>query len=186
MNKIILAVIISLMCSLTFSSNLKSCAFADTIIVKPGHPDSVVTEQGAFVNGSDTTSECDIYLANRSLLKNVRMVSITDSSLVIMKDSVRRVINAGDIKKIVFFAGSGFLKGAAIGMGISLGLFGTVGGLYGNVGIGLLVGLLTGLPAALFTGLIGAFAEEPDVYYFTKMNTANKIKRIRYIMDKHK
>jgi len=181
----ILSLILFLSGSFAYSSNYTG-VFPDTIIVKPGNADSVITDLGYFIKGTDTTSECDIFLSTRSLLKNVRMVSITDSSLMIVKDSVWRVINVSEIRKIVFFAGSGFWKGASIGMGISLAVCGTIGGLYGNFGYGFLFGLMTGLPVALFTGLIGAFAEQPDVYYFSKMNTRNKIRRIRYIMEKHK
>lgn len=169
-----------------FVSNVNACTLPDTIIVKSSSPDSVISEQGTFVNGSDTTSECDIYLKSRSLLKNVRMVSLNDSDLVIMKDSVRRVVNAGDVMKIVFTAGAGFWKGALIGMGIPVVVFTTIGVLTGYPGYGIIYGLATGLPLALLGGLIGAFADKDEVYYLTKMNTQNKIKRIRYIMSKHK
>ena len=186
MSRLTTGIYLFLICFAIIGGNVHASTFSDTIIVKSSLPDSVISEQGSFVNGSDTTGECDVYLKNRSLLKNVRMVSLSDSSLVIMKDSVRRVINAADVMKIVFTAGAGFWKGALIGMGISVGVFTAIGALSGYPGLGIVYGLVTGLPVALLGGLIGAFADKDEVYYLTKMNTRNKIKRIRYIMSLHK
>src|SRR5437667_3190395 len=120
MNKTISRSILFLIFISSLLYNLHACCLPDTILIKSNGPDSVISNPELFVNGSDTTDECDIYLTNSSLLKNVRIAGMKDSEIVIMKDSVRRVINAADIKKIVFRAGAGFWKGALIGMGISL------------------------------------------------------------------
>lgn len=188
MNKIIYGLIFLLTVS-SFNNNLQALSFPDTIVVKRGQPDSVISGNYIATSGADTSDECDVYLKNRSLLKEVRMVSVNDSNLLVIKDSVRRVLNTTDVMKIVFRGGAGFVKGAIFGMGLSLGVWGTIGATTSGsngFGVGLAVGLIYGLPAVLVGGFVGVLADRDDVYYLMHMKNTNKIKRIKYIISKHK
>jgi len=189
MNKIICGILFFLLCVSLFENNLYAFSLPDTIVIKRGLPDSVITNQRFTGTANDTTDECDIYLKNRSLLKDVKMVSITDTNLLVVKDSVQRVVNSKEVMKIVFKAGGGFWRGALFGMGLSLAVWGTIGATSGfseGFGYGILVGLVFGVPVALVGGLVGAFADKDDVYYLVHMQNENKSKRIKYIMGKHK
>lgn len=135
------------------------------------------------------TDECDIYLKNRSLYKEVNILSLTDSTLRIDKKGVIKVIDVNQINKIKFRGASGFWSGALIGAGIS-----TFGWLITGIAAGesalpfvLLYAGLTFLPSGLVGGLVGLMvAPEDELYDVSGGNPKAKLKRLRYIIDGHK
>ncbi len=140
-----------------------------------------------IINGP--TDECDVYLRNRSLMKEVSIIKMADSTVYFAKDGVTRNIHINEINKIRFAGPSGFWTGAAVGAGISF---------LGWTFIGLafadkehfdeifLVGLAGGIPCGLVGGLIGLIFEKDNAFYdLSSGNPRARLKRLRYIIGKH-
>jgi hypothetical protein len=140
-----------------------------------------------FKNGP--TYDCDIYLKNRSLLKEVSIVKLNDSTVVLSKNGVRRNVNIAELNKIRFSGPSGFWTGAAIAAGISIAGWTFVGLAFGEgkyTGDIFLVGLIGAIPCGLVGGLVGLLFDREDTFYdFSSGNPKAKLKRLRYIIDKH-
>ncbi len=140
------------------------------------------------------TKECDLYLKAGTLLKDVKLVSATDSSVFAIKDVYSRNVNNSDIRKIVFKPaapfGYGFLIGSAIGFVAGfLPLAFAEGGGHPDIsgpGAGLIFGLILAIPTGLVGGLIGLVVASDDVYYFDKGYSITKNKRLKYVMHKHR
>lgn len=134
------------------------------------------------------TDDCDIFLTNRSALKNVSLVALKGSFLVVDKEGIKKELNVQNINKIKFSSGSGFWLGAAIGTGVSLVGWTLIGLAFGGeVSVyGITIGLIYALPSGLVGGLIGLiFDRDDELYDIAGGNPKAKLKRLRYIIDKH-
>ncbi|MCI0448242.1 MAG: hypothetical protein L0Y79_00455 [Chlorobi bacterium] len=143
---------------------------------------------------SDTTEKCNLYLSGGKLLKDVKLIYQSDSTLLALKESKARVIKIEDVRKIVFTAGSGFWKGFLIGDAVGLGsglLFGILissdEGSFFKAGFGEVLGFgfIFALPAGLAGGVIGAIADRDVSYTLPDGYSVTKAKRVQYIIKKH-
>jgi len=135
------------------------------------------------------TDECDIFLKDRSKLIDVPIVGLIDSSIKIEFADNYKYINVKNINKIIFRKKSDFWPGALVGAAISFTYWAFVSSAaHDNEGKGwaMLFGFLSIVPAGLVGGLIG-IATTPDdyIYDFSRGNPDAKLKRLRYIIDKH-
>ncbi len=145
------------------------------------------------VDRIDTTTECDVYFDNKSVLTDVKLIVDTDSTLKALRNDNSKIINIAGIRKIVFKTpapfGNGYLYGSAVGFGIgffSLAFASNSGEWHiGGIGPGLVFGFILSIPTGLIGGVIGVLAAADDVYLFDSGNTLVKIKRIRFTMEKH-
>jgi hypothetical protein len=134
------------------------------------------------------TNECDVFLKDRSSLKNVSLVKLSGNSLFVVKDGIRKKIEAQDINKIRFPGSSGFWTGAVVGTGASLAAWTFViiafrGEFTPNI---IAYELLFSLPAGLVGGLIGLiFSTNDEVYDISGGNPNARLKRLKYIIEKH-
>ena len=150
-------------------------------------------EEYQFETFIDTTDECDVYLEGRSLLKDVRLLYESDSTLIAIKKLSTRNIKYADIRKIVFKPnapfGYGFLYGGGIGFlsGFLAFAFAEGGGHpdFSGPGVGIIAGLILAVPTGLVGGLVGLLVARDDIYNFDKGSSSSKVKRIKYIMKKH-
>lgn len=141
----------------------------------------------------DTTDKCDIYLHDRSVMKDVLLIIDTDSTLKVIKENRTKIISIAGIRKIVFKVsapfGKGYLFGSAIGffIGFIPLAFSEGGGHpdFSGVGTGILFGLLCSIPAGLVGGVVGVLTAADDVYLFDNGIYPAKIKRIHHAMSKH-
>lgn len=141
----------------------------------------------------DTTDKCDIYLHDRSVMKDVLLIIDTDSTLKVIKENRTKIISIAGIRKIVFKVsapfGKGYLFGSAIGffIGFIPLAFSEGGGHpdFSGVGPGILFGLLCSIPAGLVGGVVGVLTAADDVYLFDNGIYPAKIKRIHHAMSKH-
>jgi len=149
----------------------------------------------------DTTIECDIYMIDRSLYKNVNIIRSEDSVVVLLKENTRRNIDLYAINKIVFTE-SGLWRGVGIGAGIGFGL-GFLTGMFAlstfsfegtrefDFGRGLSFGFMTGVIMAIPSGVIGGFigsltGDKRTVYDMSGVNRELKLKRLRYIIEENR
>lgn len=141
----------------------------------------------------DASAECDVYLINGIILKDVNLALAGDSSLYAYKELAKREIPYSDITRIVFKPSAPFWKGylAGASFGFLAGFiplaFSKGGGHpdFSGPGAGLIVGLIFSVPAGLIGGAVGVLAAYDDVYNFRAGVTRSKIKRIKYIILKH-
>lgn len=141
----------------------------------------------------DTTDKCDIYLHDRSVMKDVLLIIDTDSTLKVIEENRTKLISIAGIRKIVFKVsapfGKGYLFGSAIGffIGFIPLAFSEGGGHpdFSGVGPGILFGLLCSIPAGLVGGVVGVLTAADDVYLFDNGIYPAKIKRIHHAMSKH-
>ncbi len=150
-----------------------------------------------FVSSDSITigkiKECNVFLKNSSELRDVRLVSIGDSTLTIDREGFEKVLMINDIQKIQF-RNPAFLTGAGIGFLGSVAIWGIIGlasfGGDGHMSLpreaGFVIGLVLGIPTAVITGIIAGFATPDDEYYFYGNNIEAKKKRLRYIIKKQK
>lgn len=142
---------------------------------------------------TDTTEECDIYMNDKSVLKDVKLITAGDSTIKIVKENRSKLINIAGIRKIVFKTsapfGKGYLAGSLIGFAIGFFPFALAKGGghpdFSGFGIGVLVGLACSIPGGLIGGVIGVLTAADDVYLFNKGIYPAKIKRIKFAMEKH-
>ena len=151
---------------------------------------------GKFISKEDvqdTTNECDVYLNKGSLLKDVRLLSCSDSNISIIKDKKQREVPVSLVRKITFIE-PGFLKGFIIGAGIGfasgllLGLTWPENSEMGNPNFGesMMLGMIFSIPTGLIGGIIGAITKTDQVYLLSTGYSSMKVKRINYIIEKHK
>lgn len=140
----------------------------------------------------DTTDECDIYLDNKIAYKDVKLISITDTTIKLVKEDRVKIINIAGIRKIVFKPsapfGKGFLYGASVGFAFgffALAFHDSHGENIGGIGPGVVFGLICAIPTGLVGGVIGVLISSDDIYLFDNGITPAKIKRIKYAMEKH-
>jgi len=135
------------------------------------------------------TNECEIYLKNRTLFKNVLITGLNDSILSIEKGGVRKKINVFEVNKIKFKSEWTFWDGALMGSGIPLALFilFTSFGDRDNDSYGYVVVFSLGaiIPAGVIGGVLGILLQKDDLYDFSSANPKAKLKRIKYIIHKH-
>ncbi len=141
----------------------------------------------------DTTEECDIYMDNKSVLKDVKLIIDSDSTLKTVKENKTKIIGIAGIRKIVFKPSAPFWKGYLYGsltgfvIGFTPVAFSKGGGHpdFSGVGVGVIFGLVLSIPSGLIGGVIGVLAATDDVYLFDNGIYPAKIKRIKYAMGKH-
>jgi hypothetical protein len=141
----------------------------------------------------DTTGECDIYMSDKTLLKDVKLILDTDSTLITLKQKRSKTINISGIRKIVFKQsapfGTGYFYGSVIGfaLGFMTLAFSPGGGHpdFSGIGPGLILGLVTSIPFGLVGGLISSLTASDDTYLFDEGLYPAKINRIRYLIEKH-
>jgi hypothetical protein len=135
------------------------------------------------------TDECDIFMKDRTGRYDVSILSLIDSSLKIEEGGNYDFINVNNINKIKFQKRTDFWAGAVIGAGISFTYFAFAAfRAHDNEGRGWNTGfaLLSIVPAGLVGGLIGiASTPDDDLYDFSQGNPNAKMKRLRYIIEKH-
>ena len=164
--------------NLRISGNTKSTRFFSGLIFE----DSTITD----FNGK--TEECTVYLKNRSYLKDVSMIKLTGSSLFVVKKGISKKIDVQDINKIVFPGKSGFWTGAIIGTAISAAAWTLlVIAFHGEFSANTVTGVIIySLPGGLLGGLIGLIFSSNDVVYDISGGNPNaRMKRLKYIMQKH-
>ena len=157
-------------------------------------PESIIKEieKDDFVKDF-VSEECDVYLADKSLLKDVNLLILSDSSFYAVKYAAKRVILISDIRKVVFKPVAPFWKGYLVGSlaGFAIGflpLAFTKGGGHPDIsgpGVGIVVGLILSIPAGLIGGVIHAFAAADEVYNFEQGYSFTKYKRLAYIIKNH-
>lgn len=141
----------------------------------------------------DTTEKCDIYMDNKSVLTDVKLIIDTDSTLKTVKDNRTKIIGIAGIRKIVFKPSAPFWKGYLYGSlaGFVIGftpLAFSKGGGHPDIsgfGAGLIFGLVLSIPSGLIGGVVGVLVSSDDVYLFDNGVYPAKIKRIKYAMGKH-
>jgi hypothetical protein len=158
-------------------------------LLKNNNPSKLArgSNTGFILSGSDTTEECNITLTEGFLLKNVRVLDPSDSSLTITKSMIDKSYPISHLDKIAF-ENHGFWKGFSYGLLGSVVLCGTVGLLTINGDAklaGFLIGFAMGIPTGMITGMISEFSSKNDVYDFRNINPDTKIKRLQYIIRKH-
>ena len=145
------------------------------------------SESGIVITKTD---ECNIFLKDRSKLTEVQITGLIDSTVKVETDDSFGYINIKNINKIIFPKSSDFLPGALIGAAISLTYWGFVS-MSTNSGSesqswAMFFGILSIVPGGLIGGLIGIAATPDDyVYDFSRWNPDAKLKRLRYIINKH-
>jgi hypothetical protein len=139
----------------------------------------------------DTTETCDVYLRNRTMLKDVELMLLNDSIIIVFKKKVKKEIRINDINAIKFKS-SGFWSGFGYGVVINVAvwtlaglIFPSEGEIRINAGVGFIFGLITAIPAGLIGGLIGAISASDVTYTFKGLNSSVKSKRVKYIIKKH-
>ncbi len=135
------------------------------------------------------TDECDIFMKNRLLYKDVRIVSLLRNEIRIDKNGIRKDIDVNQINKIKFSGPSGFWTGALIGAGVSsLGLIiaGIISPGKEAFGYALIYASVSLLPAGLVGGLIGLVtAPEDELYDISGGNPKARLKRLKYLIHEH-
>lgn len=141
----------------------------------------------------DTTNECDIYMTDRSVMKDVLLIVDSDSTIKVVKENRSKIVNIAGIRKIVFKAsapfGNGYLAGSVVGffIGFIPLAFSKGGGHpdFSGIGPGVILGLICSIPTGLIGGVIGVLTAYDDTYLFENGIYPAKIKRIRHAMSKH-
>lgn len=149
-------------------------------------------EEVTMYEESLTSDECDLYLGNKTVLSDVELRYLNDSTVLTKKDDKPMHVDISEIRKIVFKPAAPFGKGFLIGAGIGF-LAGFLPSLFiephpgewGGPGIGLIVGLILVLPSGVIGGVVGILTSSDDTYLFDKGITKAKINRLKYIIKKH-
>jgi hypothetical protein len=119
----------------------------------------------------------------------VIICGLRDSLVKIDKEGVNRYLNIKDINKIKFHRGSGFWTGALVGSAISFTFWAFIAFSAHDKeasGWAVMFGLISIVPAGIVGGIIGIAANPAnDMYDFSSGNPKAKLKRLRYIIDKH-
>ncbi len=135
------------------------------------------------------TDECDIFMKDRTSKYNVFITSLIDSALKIEEGGYYDFINVNNINKIKFHKGTDFWAGALVGAGISFTYFAFAAFRshdpeqeHWNTAFA----LMSIIPGGLVGGLIGIITTpDDDLYDFSHSNPNAKMKRLRYIIEKH-
>ncbi|MEO6694576.1 MAG: hypothetical protein ABIY50_04290 [Ignavibacteria bacterium] len=137
---------------------------------------------------SDTTYECTIVTASRSVYKDVNLYGLNDSSVKILKKGVTKEILISDIRTVKFNA-RGFGKGALIGGGIGFALgFITGGQHFGfsrkfQIGDGMLLGFITAIPFLLIGGGLGSLFAEDQFYDLSNLDLQKKKDKMSFLIS---
>lgn len=139
------------------------------------------------------SEECDVYLDDRSILKEVSLVGYSDTTFMAFKEPGKREVPYSQVRKITFKPsapfGKGYLIGSAVGFLIGfVPLAFSKGGGHPDIsgpGVGAIVGLLFSVPCGLVGGVIGLLSAQDEVYLFDQGAPPAKIKRINYLIEQH-
>ena len=141
----------------------------------------------------DTSDECDLYLDDRTVMNDVELVYLNDSTLQTIKQGIPKSVKVSGVRKIVFKPIAPFARGYIIGAGIgfaaaffSLAFVEPHGEQWGGPGVGLVFGFLLSVPSGLLGGVIGVLSSSEDIYLFESGITAAKSKRLKYIIEEHR
>lgn len=149
---------------------------------KVNHGDSLIR--------TEKTEECQIFLKNRSMFKDVSITGYSPSSIEIEKKNIRKLININEINRMKFEGSMGFWGGAAIGAGVSMAGWFIVGIAAKDdkaMPYALMFGLASIVPAGLIGGLVAVITGSSDITYdFSNANPDAKLKRLKHIINKHK
>jgi hypothetical protein len=153
-------------------------------------PESTVgTNETEMKQKRQETSECEIYMKNRSSFKNVLITGLVDSLISIEKEGVRKKIDVFEVNKIKFKSDWTFWDGALMGAGIPLAVFIFYTSFadkhdksYPGV---LMISLGAIIPAGIIGGVIGIMTQKDDLYDFSNANPKAKLKRMNHIIKKH-
>jgi hypothetical protein len=168
-------------------------SFLITAVNSYSQEDSLLDNKNLQVETRSVTENCDIYLSGSYRVTEVSLGKLIDTTVNIYKEGYSRSFNVSEIKRITF-KNHGFWAGTAYGFAgtvLALGLYGLVashgGGdtEYGPM-VGFVFGAMLGIPVGLVTGIITEFVIQDDVYNFKGYNPTAKIKRLKYIMNKHR
>lgn len=170
-------------------------------ILKPDEDVSVREDTEVIINeissqGNDIdilSEECDVYLADKSLLKDVNLLFISDTTAYAIKYASKRELLISDIRKIVFKPVAPFWKGYLIGSAVgfaavfipSIFIKGEGHPSFGGPGFGAMVGLVVSIPSGLLGGIINSFLAADEVYNFEPGYSLTKYKRLVYIIKNH-
>lgn len=140
------------------------------------------------ITKADTTGKCDIYISDKTMLKDVKLLLDTDSTLTVIKGSRSRIVDIAGIRKIVFKPttafGYGYLYGSVIGFISGLVTFVAAVG-SGHLGYGVLAGLICSIPAGILGGVVGLISTSEQTYLFDEGLYPAKVKRIKFLIEKH-
>ena len=156
--------------------------------------DTTIYNTQILVQTLGATENCDIYLLDSKLMKDVTIVGISDSLFYINKEGFNtRSFGINGLKKVTF-KNHAFWPGALYGFAGTVALMGVLGlvtyrkGGHPDYGpfAGFFIGAVFGIPVGVISGVIAEFAAEDDVYTFPGNNFNAKQKRLKYILQKHK
>lgn len=139
----------------------------------------------------DTTEVCDIYMDDKSSLTDVKIIVETknDTTIRIVKNNRTKRVNIAGIRKIEFRPtqpfGKGYFIGSIVGVGLGLATALTFSGYGFSLPGTLALCFLTSIPAGIIGGVVGAVTAENEKYLFSNGLTPLKIKRMRYVIEKH-
>jgi hypothetical protein len=127
-------------------------------------------------------------------MKDVLLVYENDSTMKIIKEDRSKLISIAGIRKIVFKPsapfGKGYLYGAAFGFltGFIPVAFTKGGGHpdFSGPGVGVIVGLALSIPAGLVGGVVGVLTAFEEAVIFDDGNHPAKVKKIKFLIHKHK
>jgi len=149
--------------------------------------DSIVSLNKKIISITDTTYECTVVTASRSVYKDVNMYGLRDSSIKILKKGVARELFINDIRTLKFNA-RGFGKGALIGAAAGF-VLGFVAGGQGfgfnngfKIGDGMLVGFITAIPFCFIGGGLGVLFAEDQFFDLSNLDYKGKKDKLKYLI----
>jgi hypothetical protein len=143
-------------------------------------------ETGEIVQIADTSEYCDVYCEKGVKLTDVKLVKESDSTILILKYRKIKSYPVSSIRRIVF-RHSGFLTGSMIGLGAGTAVSALIFMAYsGDLFLSVFYGALVSIPVGVIGGIIGAIIANDEVYEFEKGSPPAKVKKINYIIGKHK
>lgn len=137
----------------------------------------------------DTSDECDLYLDDKTVLNDVMIIAENDSTFRIVKDKRSKPVDVAGIRKIVFKSrtpfGTGYLIGSAIGFAVSFLTIYILAQGSGEVYQYIVYCSLGSIPFGIVGGVFGEIFSKDDVSIFNKGIYPAKLKKIRFLIDKH-
>jgi hypothetical protein len=174
-------------------SEIKFVLDPDADLPESGVEDDSKTVQIITRTEIDTSDECDLYLDDRTVMNDVELVYLNDSTLQSIKQGIPKPVKISGVRKIVFKPiapfGRGYIIGSAIGFAagfFSLAFARGHGEQWGGPGVGLVFGFLLSVPAGLLGGVVGVISSSEDIYLFESGTNTAKSKRLKYIVEKHR
>lgn len=140
----------------------------------------------------DSTEVCDIYMDDKTSLTDVKIIinSDNDTTLRVVKNNRSKLVSIAGIRKIEFRPTQPFGKGYFIGSIVGIGLGVATALAFSEYGFSLpgtlALCFLSSIPAGLIGGIIGSIAASNEKYLFDNGLTPLKLKRLRYVIEKHK